>query len=134
MSRKGRSVAWEASGRGRSTMWLRRTTPAPSGLALEPLGQLARRREHGLGVAGNLHLAPDALDDAVAVDEERGAVDAHIFAAVQALFDPGAEGFADRPIRIGRERHLEVVFFGVLAVFPRISIGDAKDPSPRQIG
>src|SRR3546814_5376569 len=84
-----------------------------------------RRREHGLCVAGNLHLAPDALDDAVAVDEERGAVDAHIFAAVQALFDPGAEGFADRPIRIGRERHLEVVFFGELSVLSGIVLGDA---------
>src|SRR3546814_1602391 len=86
-----------------------------------------RRREHGFGVAGNLHLAPDALDDAVAVDEERGAVDAHIFAAVQALFDPGAEGFADRPIRIGRERHLEVVFFGELAVLPRRSAVHTSD-------
>src|SRR3546814_13601137 len=72
-----------------------------------------------------------ALDDAGAVDEERVAVDAHIFAALQALFDTGAEGLAYRHIRIGRERHLEVVFFGELAVLPRIVLGDAEDPSPR---
>ena len=40
---------------------------------------------------GNADFAPDSRDAAVLADEEGRAVDAHVFLAVHALLDPGAE-------------------------------------------
>src|SRR5262245_61480377 len=57
-----------------------------------PLLQRPGHLQHVGDVAGHLHLAPDAADHALAVDQEGGALHAHVFAAVHALLDPGAVG------------------------------------------
>src|SRR4051812_37543993 len=61
-------------------------------------GKRFRRLQNLFGMARYLHLAPDAGDRAVPVDQEGSAVDPHIFAAVHRFFDPGAERLADRAV------------------------------------
>ena len=65
-----------------------------------------RGAQHLLDMARNLDLAPDAADLAFLVDEEGGAVDAHVFAPVQALFDPRPVLLADLAVLVGRDRDL----------------------------
>lgn len=55
-------------------------------------------------MAIDAYFAPDAADYAIAVDEERGALYAHIFLAIHAFFDPYAVIFAHGAIFIGGKR------------------------------
>src|SRR3546814_769638 len=66
---------------------------------LERLG----RREYLLDVALHLHLAPGAAHHALLVDQEGGAVDAHVLAPVERLLHPGAIGLADLAALVGGE-------------------------------
>src|SRR5262249_1995461 len=74
--------------------------------------------QHVGDVAGHLHLVPDATDDALAVDEEGGALHAHVFAAVHALLDPGPVSFGRLAVGVAGERErqrmllLELVMAG----------------------
>src|SRR3546814_20148709 len=52
-----------------------------------------------LDMPGNLNFAPNARDLSVGTDQDGCTIDAHVFAAVHAFFDPGAVGFADRADR-----------------------------------
>src|SRR5437016_388367 len=49
-----------------------------------------RRFQHFGDMAGHLDLVPGAAHDAVLVDQEGAAVDAHVSAAIHALLDPDA--------------------------------------------
>src|SRR3546814_13244947 len=48
--------------------------------------------------------------DALLVDEDGGAVDAHVFAPIHALLDPGPVGLADLALQVGGEREGQAVF------------------------
>src|SRR3546814_15872258 len=58
---------------------------------------------------GNLNFAPNARDLSVGTDQEGCTIDAHVFAAVHAFFDPGAVGLADRAVLVRREREGTIV-------------------------
>src|SRR5262249_29959351 len=66
--------------------------------------------EHLVGVAVDLHLAPDVEDDALAVDQEGRPLDAHIFLAVHALLDPNAVGLGYVAVLIRGKRKGELEF------------------------
>src|SRR5215217_9499513 len=83
--------------------------------------------EHGLDVAGDLHLAPDPADDAVAVDQPGRAVDAHIFAAVELLLDPGPVALDDVALGVGAEFDGQAVFGPELPVLGGRVLGDPDD-------
>src|SRR5262249_17530812 len=70
---------------------------ALSARGLNPL----RRGEDLVHMARHLDLAPDVADDAFFVDQEGGALDAHVFAAIHALLHPGAIGLADLALLVG---------------------------------
>ena len=53
----------------------------------------------------HLHLAPDLGDLAVWTDQEGGAFDAHVFAAIELLEHPDAIGFADLAGLVGDQCH-----------------------------
>ena len=55
-------------------------------------------------VTVHLHLAPDMADDAFAVDQEGGALDAHVALAVHALFHPHAKRLGGLVLRVGQQR------------------------------
>src|SRR6266568_7273964 len=57
--------------------------------------------QHFVDMAGHLHLVPDLGDGAGLVDQEGGAVDAHVLAAIEALLDPGAVLRADLAVLVG---------------------------------
>lgn len=59
--------------------------------------QGAGRCENLGGVVGDLHIAPGAGDPTLGVDQEGGALYAHIFAAVELLLDPDAPGSQAAP-------------------------------------
>src|SRR3546814_6998163 len=70
--------------------------------------QRPRRGQHFLDVDLHLHLAPTAAQDALLVDQEAGALDAHVLAPVERLLDPGAVGLADLAVLVrgeGSEEH-----------------------------
>src|SRR4051812_7680851 len=94
------------SSRGLDEHWRKRGLRR--GLAIEALPDLQRvdRLQHRLGVAGDLDLMPDSADHARAVDDEGGAVDAHVLAAVEALLDPRAIGVDGLALGIGRQLDL----------------------------
>src|SRR5246127_1909234 len=52
---------------------------------------------------------PNAAHGALPVDQEGAALDAHILAAIHALFDPDAVFFADIGARIGSEDERELM-------------------------
>src|ERR1700731_3163874 len=54
-------------------------------------------------MAGHLDLVPDAAYHAILVDQEGAAVDAHVFAAIHALFDPDAVALGYLAVRVGSE-------------------------------
>src|SRR5438067_7196326 len=58
---------------------------------------------------GHLDLVPDVAHDAVLVDQEGAAVDAHIFAAVHALLDPDAVFLAHLAVRVGGKDERQLV-------------------------
>src|SRR3546814_19331642 len=60
--------------------------------AIEFRSDLPGGGKHGLGMARHLHLAPDARHLAVGSDQDGGPFDAHVFAAIEALFHPHALG------------------------------------------
>jgi hypothetical protein len=55
-------------------------------------------------VAVHLHFAPYIADDALAVNEEGRALDAHVLPAVHALLDPNPISLADLAVGIGGKR------------------------------
>src|SRR5262249_8458095 len=75
-----------------------------------------RRFEHLVDMAGHLDLVPDVADDALLVDQEGGPLDAHIFAAIHALLDPGAVGLADLAVLVGGKGEGELVLLLELVV------------------
>src|SRR5687767_12658640 len=80
---------------GRAPPCRRAPPPTGSRTRLAPgrssrLRQLLHFLQNLVDMARHLHLAPDAADHALAVDQEGGALDAHIFAAIHALLDPHA--------------------------------------------
>src|SRR3546814_15805759 len=78
-------------------------------------------------VALHLHLAPAAAQDALLVDQEAGALDAHVLAPVERLLDPGAVGLADLAVLVRGEGEGQVVL-GLELVVPRDAVPrDADD-------
>src|SRR4029079_1120119 len=68
------------------------------------LFQRFRRLQHRLDMARHFHLPPDPAKDAVPVDQEGGALDTHIFAAIHALLRPNPIGLAYLAVFVRRER------------------------------
>src|SRR3990167_4939678 len=68
-----------------------------------------QRRLHLGDMASDLDLVPDLCNHAVLVDQEGGAVDAHVLAAVEALLDPGPVLRADLAVFVRDEREVEFV-------------------------
>ena len=78
-------------------------------------------------MAGHLHLPPDAPHGADPVDEVGHPFDAHVFAAVHALFDPGAVAL-DHVVVLGRrEQGAQAVFGLELLMAGGGVLGDAHD-------
>src|SRR5215207_11455826 len=75
-----------------------------------------RRRQNLLRMAPHPRLAPDPRDAAVAVDQEGGALHAHVPNPKHALFDPHAVGFERALLLIGGERQIEAVLRPELVV------------------
>src|SRR3546814_4217861 len=65
-------------------------------------------------MARHLHLAPDARHLAVGSDQEGGPFDAHVFAAIEALFHPHAIGLQHPSFGIAAEHHLQAMLAGEL--------------------
>src|SRR5260221_9933541 len=61
-------------------------------------------------MAGNLYLPPFLDDSTIGANEEGRALDSHVLATVHALFDPDAVCLDRLPLRVGGERHPEIVF------------------------
>src|SRR3546814_17273886 len=60
-------------------------------------------------------LAPYLRELSVGAEQEGRALDPHIGSAVVRLFDPGAKGFAHRPILVRGEPHGEPIFVAEFA-------------------
>ncbi len=75
----------------------------------------------------HFHLAPDFRNLAVAVDEEGGAFDAHVFLAVHAFFYPHAIGFAGSPFGIGGKHEGQFVLLFELIVARHTVLRQADD-------
>src|SRR5436190_2833549 len=86
--------------------------------------RLERRLDVG-DVAADLDLAPHLTDHAVLVDQEGGAVDAHVLAAVQALLDPGTVLLADLAVFVGHQGEGEAVLGLELVVARHAVLADA---------
>jgi len=78
-------------------------------------------------VAFGFYFREDACDLTFAVDQERGALNAHDLFPVHVLFLDHAEGIADFLVGVGEERVREVVFFFELLLFFRSVSGDAEN-------
>ena len=76
-------------------------------------------------MARDLDLMPGLGDRALLVDQEGGALDAHVLAAVQALLHPGAVLLADLAVAIGYQREVEVVLLLELVVARHAVLADA---------
>src|SRR5258708_541403 len=76
----------------------------------ERTSQRLQRFRDLVDVAGDLDLVPDLGDHALLVDQEGGALDAHVLAAIEALLDPGAVLPADLAVDVGDEREGKAVF------------------------
>src|SRR5262245_9578239 len=81
--------------------------------------------QHVLDVPGHLHLVPDVGHGAGLVDQEGGALDAHVLAAVETLLDPGAVLLADLAVFVGYQRKVELVLLLELVVAIDAVLGDA---------
>src|SRR5258708_35957962 len=68
-----------------------------------------RRREHGVHVARDLHLAPDLADYTFAVDEKGGPGHAHILPSVHTFLDPDAVGPSHSRFRVRSQQKLQLV-------------------------
>src|SRR5882724_12262712 len=89
-----------------------RPTRGPERPRLQRFGRL----QHVGDVAGDLHLAPEAADHALAIDQEGGALQAHILAAVHTLLDPGAVGLGGLAVGIAGEHEGQGVLLLELVV------------------
>src|SRR5579883_2595963 len=78
-------------------------------------------------MARHLHLAPHLGDLAVLVDQKGGAIDTHVFAAVQALLDPGAIFGADLSVLVGNQREVKLVLRLELVVTRYAVLADADN-------
>src|SRR5579862_3295442 len=94
------------------------TSPAMTLLLVNnrPRSLPAHGLHHLVGVAGDFHLVPDVLDLAFLVDEESGALDAHVFAAIHALLDPDAVFLGDLAFLVRGESEGQLVFLLELVV------------------
>src|SRR3546814_9608453 len=77
-------------------------------------------------MARHLHLAPDARHLAVGSDQEGGPFDAHVFAAIEALFHPHAIGLQHPSFGIAAEHHLQAMLAGELLMALDAVLGDAE--------
>src|SRR3569833_698003 len=82
--------------------------------------------EHRLGVAGDLHLAPDLPDDSVA-DQEGRAVDPHVLAAIELLLHPASIALDHRALRVGAQRDRQPVLGGEFLVALHTVLRGAHD-------
>src|SRR6266851_444248 len=85
--------------------------------------------QHLVDMAGHLHLVPDLGHGAGLVDQEGGALDAHVLATIEALLDPGAVLRADLAVLVGHQREGEAVFLLELVVLLHAVLGDADHRS-----
>src|SRR3546814_6689247 len=99
------------------------SAPGPAARA----SNLLRHLQHGIDMAGHLHLAPDTSHRAGAVDQEGRALDAHIFPAIHALLDPGAVSLADLALLVRGEGEGQVVL-GLELVVLRDAVARYADP------
>src|SRR5882757_1006881 len=81
--------------------------------------------QHLVDMARHLHLVPDLGDGAGLVDQEGGALDAHVLAAIEALLDPGSVLLADLAVLVGHQREGEAVLLLELVVLLHAVLGDA---------
>src|SRR3546814_7749454 len=65
--------------------------------------------EHGLGMAGDLDLAPGPRDAALRVDQEGAALDAHDLAPVHVLLVDHVEGAAQRLVGVADQVEAEAL-------------------------
>src|ERR1700677_766871 len=65
--------------------------------------------EDGFGMVLDLNLGEDAADDPLAINDESGALDTHVLAAVERLFDVNTKGLGDLVARITEQREIELV-------------------------
>src|SRR5277367_6325393 len=72
-------------------------------------------------------LMPDAAHGPRSVDQKGGAFDAHVFAPIHALFDPGAILLADSAVDIGGEDERQTMLLLELVVRGNRILGDADD-------
>src|SRR3546814_15037201 len=87
---------------------------------------LPSRRQHGFGVTGHLHLAPDSGTPAIAIDQKGRTLDSHVFAAIHALFHPDAVGVDRFSFGIAAQPPLQRVFAGTFLV-AYIGRGSGRD-------
>lgn len=81
-----------------------------------PVLQASDDVKHFVDVAFYFDFGPDLADDALFVDCEGGALDAHVFPAVVILLFPDVVSLDYGLVFVGQEREGEVVFFGELLV------------------
>jgi hypothetical protein len=86
-----------------------------------------KRRQNGLGVAGDFDAAEDAGEAAVFVDDEGGAFDAEDFFAVHGFFLEDAVEAADGAVGVAEERVRQGVFGGEFFVGGEAVAADAED-------
>src|SRR5581483_7459298 len=85
------------------------------------------RFQHGGRVALGRNLAPFLPQHALGVEQEGAAVDAHVLAAVHALFDPGAEGLAQLAVLVGQQGVGEAELGAEVVVRLHAVLGHADD-------
>src|ERR1700722_14454887 len=105
---------------------------------LRPGGDSQRlcRRENLFGMAGNLHLRPDAGDAAVGVDQHCGPRDAHVLPPVLGFLAPHPIGLEYRVRIVRGEQHDEDMFcLECVLIFDGIGgYSDGGDPGFDEIG
>src|SRR3981189_1552742 len=93
--------------------------------ALTAPSQCLHGLQHLVDMARHLHLVPDLGHGAGLVDQEGGALDAHVLAAIEALLDPGSVLLADLAVLGGHQRDGEAVLLLELFVLLHAVLGDA---------
>ena len=76
---------------------------------------------------GHLYLAPGGANDTVAIDDEGGAFDAHIFPPVHAFLYPDTIVLAERAVLVRDELHAKIVLGDKLVVIAHRILGRADD-------
>jgi hypothetical protein len=89
--------------------------------------QILDRLADLLHMAGDADLAPDGADDALRVDKEGRAFDAHVPEAIHVLFHIDAEPLTDIGIFVGSEGKIQIVFFAELLVALQAVLRNADD-------